>query len=118
MAYLMQFLIILGFSLAGEALHAFLPLPIPAAIYGLFLLLLALMTDIVKPRHIKEIAGWLIAIMPVLFVAPAVNLMGCWALVAPHLLPVLVIVAVSTLLTFAAAGKATDLFCGRGKEDG
>ena len=35
MEYILQFARILGFCLAGEALHHFLPLPIPASIYGL-----------------------------------------------------------------------------------
>ena len=42
MRYLQQFLWITGFTLAGEALHAALPLPIPAAVWGLALLFLAL----------------------------------------------------------------------------
>lgn len=35
MKYLIQFLIIIAFSFAGELLHYCLPLPIPASIYGI-----------------------------------------------------------------------------------
>ena len=42
MKYLIQFLIIIAFSFAGELLHYCLPLPIPASIYGIILLFLAL----------------------------------------------------------------------------
>ena len=38
MKYVFQFARIMGFCLAGELLHAVLPLPIPAGIYGLVLL--------------------------------------------------------------------------------
>ena len=38
MKYLCQFLIILGFTFAGEALQRTLPLPLPATVYGLLLL--------------------------------------------------------------------------------
>ena len=38
MKYLSQFLIILGFTLAGEALQRLIPLPIPASVYGIVLL--------------------------------------------------------------------------------
>ena len=34
MRYLRQFLWIIGFTLVGEALHALLPLPVPAAVWG------------------------------------------------------------------------------------
>ena len=46
--YLRQGLLIFGFTLLGEALHLLLPLPIPAAIYGLVLLFTALCLKIVK----------------------------------------------------------------------
>ena len=48
MKYLSQFLIILGFTLAGEALQRIIPLPIPASVYGLALLFLALCLKIEK----------------------------------------------------------------------
>ena len=44
MKYLSQVIIILLFSFLGEVLQSLIPLPIPAAIYGIVLLLLALMT--------------------------------------------------------------------------
>ena len=40
MKYLSQFLLILGFTLAGEALQRLLPIPVPASVYGLVLLFL------------------------------------------------------------------------------
>ena len=46
MKYIYQATIIFGFTLLGELLHILLPLPVPAAIYGLVLLCFALQTDI------------------------------------------------------------------------
>ena len=43
MKYVKQIGIILGVTLAGEALSHFLPFPVPAGVYGLFLMLTALM---------------------------------------------------------------------------
>ena len=48
MKYIYQATIIFGFTFLGELLHILLPLPVPAAIYGLVLLFLALQTGIVK----------------------------------------------------------------------
>ena len=53
MKYLSQFLIILGFSLIGEALQRIVPLPIPASVYGLVLLFAALCLKIVKLEQVK-----------------------------------------------------------------
>lgn len=44
MKYLKQFLIILLISFAGELLKYVLPLPIPASIYGMVILLVGLLT--------------------------------------------------------------------------
>ena len=43
MKYVKQFCIILFFTLLGEILRAVIPLPVPAAVYGLILLFLALL---------------------------------------------------------------------------
>lgn len=107
MKYLKQLLIILAFSLAGELLATLVPLPIPAAIYGFVLLFLALLTGLLKPEHIDQTAQFLIGIMPVLFVAPAVNLLSYFDVIAPSLVPITVIVLVSTFLVFAVAGYVT-----------
>lgn len=114
MKYIKQFLIILLFTLLGEALAWLLPLPIPAAIYGLVLLFLALCTGLLKPEHIEETARFLLQIMSVLFVAPTVNILANWGLIAPKLVPIAVIVTVSTILVFIVSGLVTQAFLKKG----
>ena len=117
MKYLKQLLLILLFSFAGELLQTLIPLPIPAAIYGLVLLLVALCTGLLKPDKIKDTANFLISIMPLLFVAPAVNILQYWGVIAPDLGAILVIVVVSTFLVFMVAGLVTKLLLKKGGED-
>ena len=74
MKYITQFLIILAFSFAGEALHAMLPLPIPASIYGIVMLFVALQMKWVKVKDVREVSTFLIAVMPVMFIPAAVGL--------------------------------------------
>ena len=116
MKYLYQAAVILLFTFLGEALAALIPLGIPAAIWGLILLFAALCFKIVKPEQIKEASGWMIAILPVLFVAPTVNLLDQAGTLAASLPAFIVIIAVSTFVTFAAAGLITQLLSGS-KED-
>ncbi len=116
MKYIKQFLILLLFCLAGELL-SLLPLPIPAAVYGLLLMLIALCTGILKPDDIADTARFLIAVMPLLFVAPAVNILGHWEIIAPNLTAILVIVVVSTFVVFAVSGLVTKLFLKKKKEE-
>ena len=107
MKYIKQLLIILTFSLAGELLHLLLPMPIPASVYGLILLFLALCTKLVRLDQIESVSQFLIDIMPILFVAPAVNLLDSWTLIAPDLAPICIIVVLSTLVTFFVSGALT-----------
>ncbi|MGM9747927.1 MAG: CidA/LrgA family protein, partial [Candidatus Cryptobacteroides sp.] len=63
MKYVFQFLRIMVFAFIGELLNYLIPLPIPASIYGIVLLFLALELKIVKVSDIKETSSFLIAIM-------------------------------------------------------
>ena len=114
MKYLSQFCIILGFTLAGEALQRLLPLPIPASVYGLALLFIALCLGIVKLHQVKDAATFLISIMALLFVAPAVGIVENWAVIRPNLLPILLLLAGSTCLTFGISGSITQLLMKKG----
>ena len=107
MRYLGQFSIILLFSLAGEALHALLPLPVPASIYGIVLLLACLMAGVVRVDAIREVSSFLIEIMPVMFIPAAVGLMESFVLLLPSLGAYLAIMAVSTFAVMAVAGRVT-----------
>lgn len=107
MNYLHQFLRIILFSFLGEGLHILLPWPIPASIYGMVLLFLALALKWIKIDQIRESGQFLVNIMAVLFVCPAVGLLKCWDIVQDKLLPVCVIVLVSLVLTFGVSGRIT-----------
>ena len=105
MAFLRQFLIILAVSFLGEGLHALIPLPIPASVYGLALMLLALCAKLVRPEQVKGAASFLIEIMPVMFIPAAVGLLDIWGLLRPILVPAAVIIVTTTVLVMAVTGR-------------
>lgn len=107
MKYLRQFFIILAFSFAGEVLHALIPMQVPASIYGLVLLFIALLAGWVKLPQIRETANLLIAVMPLMFIPAGVGLLESWGELRTILLPVCVIVVVSTILVMGISGMVT-----------
>ena len=107
MKYLSQFLIIMGFTLAGEALQRLIPLPIPASVYGLVLLFCALCLKLVRLEQVKTTGNFLISLLPVLFVPPAVGIVEDWALIREDLVLILVLLLGSTVLTFGISGWVT-----------
>ena len=118
MKYLKQLLIILAFTMAGELLAKAIPLPVPAAIYGFILLFAALCVGALKPEAIHETADFLIGLLPLLFVAPAVGILEHFDLLAPQILSFIAIVAASTFVTFGVAGLVTQLLGKGGKKNG
>lgn len=109
MKCLQQFVRILAISFLGEMCHRLIPAPIPASIYGMILLFLALKTGLLKPEQIRETSQFLIDIMGVLFVCPAVGLLDCWELLQKHWAAILAIIVLSLLLTFAVSGQVTQM---------
>ena len=107
MRYLFQSGRILAFCFAGEVLHAVLPLPVPASVYGLLLLLLALCSGIVRPEQVRETGLFLTGIFPLLFVPAAAGVMELWAELGAMLLPAVIAIVPVTVLVFAAAGRTT-----------
>ena len=107
MKYVREFLIIMIFTLIGELLQKLLPIPIPASVYGLLLLFLALCTKVVKISDIEKVGDFMIAIMPMMFIAPAVKIMDIWGDIAEDLIPIIVVMVLSTIIVFAVAGWVT-----------
>ena len=107
MKYIKQILIITVFCFVGEILAKLIPLPIPAAIYGIVLLFLALCTGLLKQEQVDETAHYLISIMPIFFVAPTVKLLSYWDVIAPALVPICTVLLSSTVVVFAVAGLVT-----------
>ncbi|MDE6455962.1 MAG: CidA/LrgA family protein [Dysosmobacter sp.] len=105
MKYAFQFSRILAFCFLGELLYSVLPLPIPASIYGLALLLAALRCGLVKLEQVREAAGFLTAVFPLLFLPGAVGIMELGPLLAEIWLPAALAVFLVTALVMAAAGR-------------
>ena len=114
MKYLSQFLIILGFTMAGEALQRLLPLPIPASVYGLVLLFTALCFGLVKLDQVKTTGNFLSSLLPILFVSPTVGIVENWELIRPQLLPIALLLAASTVVTFGISGKLAQFLIRKG----
>lgn len=118
MLYLRQFCIILFVSFLGELLHVTIPFPIPASVYGLLLMLLALCTGIVKLSQVRETAGFLIEIMPVMFIPAAVGLLESWSFLRPVWIPVIIITLLSTVIVMAVTGQVTQRMIEKDKRNG
>lgn len=105
MKYLKQFGIIVLLSFIGEIIHELVPLPIPASIYGIIILFLCLEFKVISVDSIREVSGFLVEIMPVMFIPAAVGLIDSWQTIKEAWLQYAVLTVVSTFAVMTVAGK-------------
>ena len=109
MKYVRQFCIILLVSFVGEVLYKLLPFPVPASVYGLILMLAALMSGLLKTEQVKETAAFLVEIMPVMFIPAGVGLLTSWDTLCGILVPISLITVVTILTVMAATGWVSQI---------
>ena len=117
MKYLKSICLILLFSFLGEVCRFFIPLTIPASIYGVALLFAALLLKIVRLEEVRETGAFFTSLLPLLFVVPTVGLMEYWHLVKPVLIPFVFISLVVTIFVLAAGGLVTKWILRKGAKE-
>lgn len=96
MKYIRQMLIIISF--VGELINYYIPLPVPANIYGMIILFILLCLGIVKIEQIKETGKFLLDIMPMLFIPSAVGIMSTFDLLSSIWLEIIITIVTTTLV--------------------
>ena len=114
--YLFQFARILAFCFLGEVCHAVLPLPVPASVYGMLLLLICLCTKVIKLDQIQETADFMLVAMPLVFVGPGVALMESFGLMKDSLLGILIISVLSTMAVMVLTGLIAQILVRRKRD--
>ena len=104
MQYLKQFTVIIAISALSELLAIFIPLPIPASIYGMSLLFLLLMTGVLKLKQVESAAILLLGIMPALFVVSGAGLITSYGQIAENFLSWVAVNIGSTIMILATTG--------------
>ena len=116
MKFIQQLSIILFISFLGEGLNWILPLPIPASVYGLILMLIALQFHIVQLEQVQDTARFFIEIMPVMFIPAGVGLLNSWNVLQPICIPVILITLLTSIIVMGVTGQVTQQMIQKGKK--
>lgn len=108
MKYLKEVAIIFGITMAGEILNILIPLPVPAGVYGLFILLGLLCSKTVRLSDVAATGNLLLDLMPLMFIPAAVGLIEKFEELKAILVPFIVITVLSTFLVMTITGKAAE----------
>ena len=104
-----QLMIIFMISLVGEGISSVFHLPVPGSIIGLVLLFLALQFKLLRLRLISMVGNFLLANMTILFLPPAVGIMDKFQVIAPYLLPIILIVLGAIVLNVCVIAVVVQL---------
>lgn len=115
MSVIFEVAIIFSISFAGECLHAWLPLPVPASVYGFFLLLAGLVTKVIKLRQVEKAGLFFVSLLPLVFVPALVGLLGVPALSASVLWVIGLLAIVSTIVIMGITGRITQRCLTKGR---
>lgn len=119
MKLIRQTLWIIFFTFIGEILNKLLPLPVPAGVYGLILMLIFLMRGLIRLDEVEIAGDFLLETMSIMFLPAAVGIMTVTKLLLPVLLPYTVIIFFSTFLVISVTGLSAEFILRRteSKED-
>jgi len=104
MKYVKEIVIIFGITMVGELLNKFIPLPVPAGVYGLFILLGGLCSGIIKLSDVEVTGNLLLDLMPVSEELKAV------------MIPMLIITFVTTFIVMSITGVTAEWIIKRQKK--
>lgn len=105
MRYVRQIGIILGITMAGEVLNQVLPLPVPAGVYGLFIMLAALISGAVKLESVEGTGNFLMDTMTMMFIPATVGIVENIDELKAVLVPFILVILISTVAVMAVTGK-------------
>ena len=119
MKYLKEATIIFGITMVGEILNHLLPLPVPAGVYGLFILLVLLCAGTLKVEDVSGVGDFFLDTMPLMFIPAGAGLLNSVQEVKDILIPLTVISVVSTIFVMAVTGRmAQRIIRGTGNRKG
>ena len=107
--------LIFGICLVGEGVAALLPVAFPASVISMVLLMVLLLTGVVKDRHIQTASHFLVANMAFFFLPSFVGLLEHIDLLKSQLVPLLLIIVLTTPVVYLVTGWTVRLLMLRGK---
>ena len=107
---LLQICILYIFSFIGTVIHDLFHLVIPGSIIALLLLFICLCLKIVPVKWIENGAGFLLSILMLFFIPSTVGIMNYPSLLSIHGALLIVAVLLSTIISIAIAGTASQFF--------
>ncbi len=104
-----QLAILFALCFVSLCIEKILPIPFPASVIAMILLLVLLFTKVIRPAQIQETSDFLMVILQMLFIPAAASIMNYVGVIRDNFVPLVVVCVVSLFVTFAATAYAVQL---------
>ena len=117
MGIMAQIGIVLAICLVGEGIAALLPIPFPASVISMLLLMALLLTGVVKERRIQTVSRFLVTNMGLFFIPSLVGTMEYVEVLRAQALPFLAVTFLTTPVVYLAAAWTVQLLMRRSRKE-
>jgi len=112
-----QVLFLHVFLFLGAALKEVIPLPIPASMFGLFLLFLALFFKIIKLEWVEKGANWLLAELLLFFIPSAVGIVNYDEILSLQGAEIVGLIGISKIIVMGMTAVTAEKMSGRKRSE-
>lgn len=105
--------VIFGICLVSEGISALLPIPFPASVLSMLILLVLLLSGVVQDRHIRRTCGFFTSNMAFFFIPPCVGILEHVSTLSAVLIPFLLISIITTPLVYLVTAWVIQLMMRR-----
>lgn len=109
MSVMTQICVLFAICLAGEAVSAVLPIPMPASVLSMVILLILLGLRLLKPKQLQAESDFLLNNMALFFVPANVGILRYKDAVLSNFWPIFLISLLTTPLVFFVTGHVVQL---------
>lgn len=113
----LQVLFLHLFLFLGAALKEVIPLPIPASMFGLFLLFLALFFKMIKLEWVEKGANWLLAELLLFFIPSAVGIVNYDEILSLQGAEIVGLIGISTIIVMGMTAVTAEKMSGRKRSE-
>ncbi|MEH7548284.1 CidA/LrgA family holin-like protein [Neobacillus vireti] len=113
----LQVLFLHVFLFLGAALKEVIPLPIPASMFGLFLLFLALFFKMIKLEWVEKGANWLLAELLLFFIPSAVGIVNYDEILSLQGAEIVGLIGISTIIVMGMTAITAEKMSGRKRSE-
>ena len=101
--------ILFALCFVSLCIEELLPIPFPASVIAMILLLVLLFARLIRPHQIGEMTDFLMDILQMLFIPAAVSIINYVDVIRDNFTPLVVIIVVSMFVTFGVTAYAVQL---------